>query len=358
MNTWYVNKTNMPMFDATRAYGLAELISKIVGDEMITIRDMGNAYKIEYEGNVPKVGESEKARLESLFADSTKFDEPLTTQLRDKQNIINSVREVIIDSTDEILDSYSDPTFQVKTSARKEAGMMTLYQSLDVVASKSIRELRLGLTYDEGGQLYVDEQNFSIALIGSAYFRHFRRAQNFMLSIIPNPLEVNVLQHIQIQNDMDVKGLCTISHLTALSHYAVSLALILGYRREKSAYSNAYDHLIFNEMQRTGKQFKPSASGKYPLEYCLNLSLNEEGMASLNIMKSIFSRGFVKGHPQKVAYALAQFISDPSLDNYLYYIDSHLRGYIEKDKSKRVIYLYDKLCLEELFKYVRHRRAI
>jgi hypothetical protein len=338
------------MFDVTRAYGLAKIISLCVGSEMVTIKDMGNVYAVEYDDIVPKIGRKEKKNLESLFADTARFNYPLATQLRDRMSLVYAARDVVVRRLNDLLSFYSDPTSQVRFSTKKKPGMMTLYQSIDVIASKSIRELKIGLTYNEGAQLYLDEQDFAIALIGSAYFRHFKPTRDFMLSIIPNPAEINVLSHMQVQEDMNVERLCLLSHLTALSHYAVSLSLIVAERREE----NVYDHLIFNQMQRTGKQFKPSASGKFALNYCLNLSKSREGIEALNLMRNLFRRGFVRGHPQRVAFALAHFISEPTLDNYLRYIDLHVRGYIEKDKNKRISSLYNESALKECVKYVKY----
>lgn len=345
------------MFDVERAYGLAEVLSKIV-DRMISIKDKGNVYVIEYDGPPPEVNENKKKNLESLFVDSTKFDNSLATQLRDRQSIIDATRNFTVNHMKDILSFYSTPASQARFTTKKEPGMMTLYQSLDVIASKSIRELKIGLTYSEGGQLYVDQLNFAVAIVGSAYFRYFRRTRNFMLSIIPSPEEINVLSHMDIQRDMGKERLCAISGMTILSHYAASLSALLGKRREKGEYLNTYDYLIFNEMQRTGKQFKPSASGKFPLQYCLSLSQTKEGMDGLHLMQNIFRRGFIKGHPQTVAFALAHFISDPTLDNYLRYVDLHLRGYIEKDKNKRIPSLYNESALEECVKYVKYGRTL
>lgn len=353
MPSWFVNKTNMPMFDMERAYGLAILISKITGSSSVSIRDPGPAYTIESDMQISDIEENQKRDLETLFADPNKFNYSLATQLRDRETVVNEAKNVVVERAIEIVKMYAIPSFTVKFSTKKAEDYVTLYQSIDVSASKSFRELKMGLTYDEGGQLYVDKYSFSIALVGSAFFRHFRSTPNFLISIGPNPAEVNVLNHMEIQKDMKTEHLCAVSNLTVLSHYAVSLSLVLGERQEKGELLNSYDCLVFNEMRRTGKQFKPSGSGRFPLEYCLNLSKSKDGMEMLGIMEDIFRRGFVKGNPQRLAFALAQFLSEPSLDNYSRYIDVHLRGYIEKDKNKRISNLYNKAALQEGMKYVK-----
>lgn len=353
MHSWYVNKTNMQMFDVERAYGLALLISKVTGSQSIVIKDLGFAYFIESDVEVSDVGENQKRDLETLFSDSNKFDYPLATQLRDRKTVVNETEKVVLENTNEIMKVHATPSFTVKFSIKKAEGLTTLYQSLDVTASKSFRELKMGMSYGEGGQLFVDKFSFSVALIGSAFFMHFKPTREFLIAIGPNPAEINVLSHMDIKNDMKVEHLCPISDLTVLSHYAVSLSLVLGERKAKGVYMNSYDCLVFNEMRRTGKQFKPSGSGRFPLDYCLHLSGSKEGMEMLKIVQSIFKRGFVKGHPQRLALALAQFLAEPSLDNYSRYIDIHLRGYIEKDKNKRISNLYDRASLEEAIKYVK-----
>jgi len=351
--SWYVNKTNMPMFDMERAYGLSLLISKITGSSSTAIRDLGLAYVIESDVSISDIDETQKRDLETLFANPSKFNYPLATQLRDRETVVNESKSVVLEEALEILKMHSSPSFTVRLSTKKAENHVTLYQSLDVTASKSFRELKMGLTYDEGGQLYVDKFSFSIALIGSAFFTHFQPSRDFLMSIGPNPAEINMLDHMAIQNDMKTEHLCTVSSLTVLSHYAVSLSLVLGEKQEKRELFNSYDCLIFNEMRRTGKQFKPSGSGRFPLEYCLNLSKNKDGMEMLKIMEGIFRRGFVKGNPQRLALTSAQFLSEPSLDNYARYIDVHLRGYMEKDKNKRISTLYNKASLGEGMKHVK-----
>ena len=353
MPSWYVNKTNMPMFDVERTYGLALLISKITGSQSIAIKDFSSVYTIVSDLEISSIRENQKRDLETLFANTDRFSYSLATQLRDRAIVVNEAKKVIAEEAIEIVKIHANPSFIVKFSTRKTKGQTTLYQSLDVTASKSFRELKMGLTYDEGGQLYVDKLSFSIALIGSAFFRHFRSTPDFLISIGPNPAQVNVLDHMEIQKDMKIEHLCAVSDLTVLSHYAVSLSLVLGERQKRGELLNSYDTLIFNEMRRTGKQFKPSGSGSFPLEYCLNLSKSEDGMEMLRIMEGMFRRGFVKGNPQRLAFALAHFLSEPCLDNYSRFLDIHIRGYIEKDKSKRISNLYNRASLKEGMKYVK-----
>jgi hypothetical protein len=342
----------MPMFDMERAYGLSLLISKVTGSSSVAIKDVGSAYTIECDVPISDIEENQKRDLETLFADPNKFNYSLATQLSGREAVVNDAKEVATEEAAEILKLHATPSFSVRLSTKKTKDNMTLYQSLDVTASKSFRELKMGLSYGEGGQLYVDKFSFSIALIGSAFFCHPKPTRDFLISIGPNPAQVNVPNHMAIQNDMKIEHLCAVSDLTVLSHYAVSLSLVLGERQEKGELLNSYECLVFNEMRRTGKQFKPSGGGRFPLEYCLNLSKSKWGMEMLRIMEGMFRRGFVKGNPQRLAFALAQFLSEPSLDNYSRYIDVHLRGYIEKDKSKRISNLYGKASLQEGMKFV------
>ncbi|MGC8850098.1 MAG: hypothetical protein ACP5QI_06460, partial [Candidatus Bathyarchaeia archaeon] len=59
-NTFYVNKTGLELFDVTRAYGLGIMINGIRTEEIdVTIKDVGYAYIVEAEGNLPKVPDVE-----------------------------------------------------------------------------------------------------------------------------------------------------------------------------------------------------------------------------------------------------------------------------------------------------------
>lgn len=342
---FYVNKTGLELFDAIRAYGLGIMISGIRYEEPeVTIRDMGYAYILEVEGELPKEPDEE------LFTgDEIKWRQIFRTfKVRKdakKRHPKDDLEEIISQNFEKILEAHKRADFIPEIGKRVKEGR-TLYQTLDVSAAKGFREEKRGTTYHEGSQLQVDKYSWAIAVLGAIHFVSWRESTNFMTILIPNPLDIYLLEHREIYDELEKEGVCRISATTTLAHYSIKLAIQIAKRGKAPLVK--YDSVIFNVMQKTGQQPKPGGGGKYSLDFLEKLAKSPQGLETLEKLNRLFpiSRQ-VKGIRQDVALATAEFLIRPSFENFRRWESLYIRGYINEKLP-----LWDKSLLEEIIKNV------
>jgi len=342
---FYINKTGLELFDVIRAYGLGIMISGIRYEEPdVTIKDVGYTYVLEIEGEPPKEPDEE------LFAeDEIKWRRIFRTfKVRKdakKKHPRDDLEEIISQDFEKILEVHKRADFIPEIGKRVKEGR-TLYQTLDVSAAKGFREEKRGTTYHEGSQLQVDKYSWAIAVLGAIQFVSWRESADFMTILIPNPLDVYLLEHREIYNELEKEGVCRISTTTTLAHYSVKLAIQIAKRGKAPLVK--YDSVIFNVMQKTGQQPKPGGGGKYSLDFLEKLAESHQGLEALEKLNRLFplSRQ-VKGIRQDVALATAEFLIRPSFENFRRWESLYIRGYINEKLP-----LWDKSLLEEIIKNV------
>ncbi|MGC8850099.1 MAG: hypothetical protein ACP5QI_06465, partial [Candidatus Bathyarchaeia archaeon] len=222
----------------------------------------------------------------------------------------------------------------------------TLYQSLDVSASKGFREEKRGAMYHEGSQLQVDKYSWAIAVLGAVHFISWRKSPDFIVALVPDPIEIYLFEHREIHEEIDQEVICGISTTTALAHYSVKLAIQKGKRGR--APKVRYDSVIFNVMQKTGQQPKPGGGGKYSLSFLERLAGDSHGLKTLDELDRLFSVSRqAKGIRQDIALALSEFLMRPSLENLRRWESLYIRGHINEG-----LYLWKRPLLEEILRNV------
>lgn len=348
MTKFVINKTSFEMFDIFRAYGLAFLISGFENRVETHIHDMGNLFLIKVDGDIPK------------NADSKLFEEvgsswPLVFKtFRKRKDLkvkppIEEAERIVISEYDKILDIHRKydffPIFGKKVSEGR-----TFYQTMDVSAAKGYREEKRD-TYHDGSQIEVDKYSWVLASIGAAWFgiwpqNLMRRDASFLMCMVPNPKKVLLMSHRDVQNALD-KRLCIVSANTSLIHYSVKLAQFTCRKSDEIE----YDSVVFNVMQKTGQQPKPSGGGRYTLDLLYNLAKTPEGFKALEkidkFLLPIDPR--IKGIRQDIALAVTDFLMRPSLDNLRRFESLYIRGMTNK---KNKFFPWDKPQLEEMLRYV------
>jgi hypothetical protein len=345
---FYVNKTGFEMFDVFRAYGLAFAITGIQSSKVdARISDRGYLYCIDVDGAPSNKPDPE------LFVDSDDwirvFGRGKWRKDAKKKPPKPDCEEIFNTKYQKILDLHRDMGYVPHIGYKVKEGR-TLYQTFDVSASKGFREAKVGSTYHDGTQLYVDKYSWSIACIGRVFFgvRIARggRKKGYALTVAPNPDEVLLHEHRQIRKDLDLKRLCGLSPNATLVHYAVKLSLFLAKRRPETK----YESIIFNVLQRTGQQPKPSGGGRYSLgllEKFLNPSIISVGIRVLEKFDEEFELSTIKGIRQDIALALADFLLRPNLENFRTFASLYIRGQI-----KRKFNPWKKDQLEEILNHV------
>lgn len=334
-----INKTFLEMFDAFRAFGLASIVSG--EDTVARIRDEGYAYWIDVTGNVAE--SPDLLPLEGGEGWKRIFGTYRERKDSRKQHPRKEVEELVTQDYDKILELHRRSDFIPTIGCRVEEGR-TLYQSLDVSAAKGYREEKRD-TYHEGTQLEVDKYSWAIACIGAAWFGVWRYGESFVLSLVPNPLDVLLISHRTVQKELDTK-VCTISANTALIHYSVRLAILVSERQ--LSHRVKYDSVIFNAMQKTGQQPKPGGGGKYSLSFLENLAKTPAGASALKEIDRKFPlSSYARGVKQNLALALTNFLLRPTLENFRTFESLYIRGRIDKK-----FYPWEKEQLEAILNHV------
>lgn len=335
------------MFDCFRAYGLSLLIGGLENEVPIRIYDYGYAYQVKVEGDIPRSPDAKifvKTESNSWSFVFQTFKE--RTDLKGKPPL-EDAKDIATQYYDKILELHSRREFMPEIGTKVKDGR-TLYQSIDVSAAKGYREEKR-LTYHEGSQLQVDKFSWCIACVGAAWFGVWPRNLmgrdiNFSVCMTPNPADTLLLTHRGIHGTVE-KIFCPISANTAIIHYAIKLVkAVLGKSDEVN-----YNEVLFNVMQKTGQQPKPSGGGRYALTLLTNLTKNNAGLEALNYIDKhlLPTNPNVKGIMQDVALAVADFLVHPTLDNFRRFESLYIRGEINGK-----LYPWDKMQLGELLKYV------
>jgi len=341
---FYVNKTGFEMFDVFRAYGLAFAITGFQSSNVdARISDEGYMYCVDIDGTIPNKPDPE------IFVDSDEWMKVFGkgTRRKDAKKKLPKVdcEETFNAEYQKILDLHRRMDYVPVIGDRLEDGR-TLYQTFDVSASKGFREAKVGSTYHEGSQLYVDKYSWAVACIGRVFFgvRVVRggRKKGYVLTLVPNPEVVLLHEQRQFLKDLDLKHLCGLSPNATLVHYAVKLSLLLTKKRPDIKYGS----IVFNVLRRTGQQSKPAGGGKYSLDLLEKLSTSRRVLEEFD---REFALSFVKGIRQDVALTLTDFLLHPTLEDFRTFESLYIRGQIDK---KVKLPLWEKEQLEEILKHV------
>jgi hypothetical protein len=320
---FFVNKTGLDLFDAFRAYGLAIAVKGFKPGD-IKIEDFGSAYVVQFEGELPKYPDSQIFGGDGWRRIFRTFRERKDAKRKHPKDI---VKGVLVQDFNKVLQIHQDPDFMPQIDDKVKDGI-TLYQSIDVSAAKGFRETKLCKSYHEGTQIQVDKYSGAIAYLGAAHFGCWQEGVDFITCLLPNPFKVLFLSARQVQRDLTNENLCRVSSSVTLAHYSVRLMILL--QKHKITDSEvAYDSVLFNVMRKTGQQPKPAGGGRYELDFLKEVAQERE---TLIMMDKIFNMGFVKGIKQDMAMRLADFVLDPSLENFRKYQNLHLRAYLNKEK--------------------------
>jgi hypothetical protein len=335
-----VNKTSLEMFDAFRAYGLAALLT--CEESVAHINDLGYAYSIDVSGKMPEAPDA------LLFEDTEGWNRIFGTfrERKDskKQHPRDNVKELATKEYWNIIELHRAPDFVPSIGCRVKDGR-TLYQSLDVSASKGYREGKRDV-YHEGTQLEVDKYSWAIACIGAALSGVWRYGESFILSLVPNPADVSLISHRTIQKDLDTR-VCPISANATITHYSVRLALLISERRQSLRVK--YDSIIFNIMKKTGQQPKPGGGGQYSLSFLDELAATPAGVFALKEIERKFPTSqHARGTKQSLALVLADFLLNPELENFRAFESLYIRGQINEE-----LYPWEKDQLGEILKHVK-----
>jgi len=207
---YYVVKSGLQMYDLSKAYGLGLILQKLSDsiDSIVNVKDFGYYYLVEAgrEYNLKKINDL----AELLPEESDKKWDYLLLTLKGKGRVnkIKELKELIINKKiiSAILDKFKSIK-QPKFFDSKRKGSETLYQSLDLGATKGFREKIRGVSYHEGSQLYVPKEDFLLSIIGHLNFTIWKwkmeKKAGQLIMILFNPS----LEGIPIGNSPDARNI-------------------------------------------------------------------------------------------------------------------------------------------------------
>ncbi|MDI6897289.1 MAG: hypothetical protein QMC99_08190 [Methanocella conradii] len=373
---YYVQKTGMEMFDVCRLYGLALLIDIYAQmknyDNRIILEDKGYYYCIQGP-EAKDINEQELKNNKnylSLFTPSDNWSKifltitlspTIDTKNEKRKNkilsIINNktkiIQSEISSNIQMIYKNYSNGSYLPEITSKKKDGFDTIYQSIDVSASKGFRRpIRDG--YEDGGQVYAPLSDLALAYVGGAHFIQWIWGDS-IIGVLPSPIRASYKNYMEIQSQLKDHNICRVSVNTALAHYAINLVECMRKQSvNQSYYADKYSFLVYSAMIKTGNQWKPSSGGIFPLDNLFSMIENDVNTAGgiFDIWNNIFRNA--RDGREDLGISLAEFISYPLLDNYYDYINIHLKYSLNKDLQKKKIFLpkYSSKEINLVMKYV------
>lgn len=342
--SYFINKTGYEMFDVTRAFGLALSIEGLTYEGVRTrITDWGRAFAITVTGTKKDVPDPQ------LFADDSVWQRVFATH-RERKDSKKShpkedIKRILTDRYEETLSEHSNPLFNPKIG-RSIADGRTFYQSMDISAAKGLREEKKSATYSEGTQLLVDPLSWAVSCLGHAFFVSTYRPSDFILTLVPNPSDIQFLHHRQIKKDLDSETVCRASAGVALAHYATKLVRTIALRKDTKA---EYESVVYNLQRRTGQQPKPSGGGRYGLDFLVRLACQPRGVDALAWIDRTISLGWRKGIRQDMASSLSDLIGHPDATSLKRFASLSARAQAKGEASP-----WEREVFEEVIRNVKH----
>lgn len=355
MNRYFLPKTGWEFFDLSRAYGVGIVVHALSGDAVVS--DMGGFYLIESkrELNFERID-----LIHRFLGDDQAWNWTLQTLTGKDKKTGKEKREIkkmkVISFLTNVsqIKSFLESSKNLKLPPVIGKGEETLYQSMELAATKGIRdEILLKKQYSEGSPIKISISDFSLSVLGhiNVTIRKFSNAG--MVFTLPSPTRTRILHLIdEIKKRIDdaVKGLHRAGWFPSLAQIAINLVLEELRVKEGGKFSPQFGSLIYGVMTKTGNQWKPLTGGIFPLEFLHQIAESDNAKDVLNKWKNIFEwTAFRKGY-EDIPTHLAEFITNPSLSNYERYIKIHLRNDLSRDRIK--FGSYDKEVLKEVVNFV------
>ncbi|HIE44329.1 MAG TPA: hypothetical protein EYP78_06005 [Candidatus Omnitrophica bacterium] len=348
----------METFDVSRAYGFGLLLDALKEEEedAVAISDWGIYYLI----GGPLIKKYDPDRIFVLFdSDSSglHWKETFLTSSQRKIKVelkpatkkkIKRAEEVVRSQLKQIFIDYSKP-IPIKIHDSKGE---TLLQSMELAATKGYRvPIRSKVSYTEGSSLKVPQKEWALAVLGEAHLSIWKFGEG-LVSIIPQPQKVKVMNWRGIRSSIDVGKLNSVSVSATLSHIAVLLAHGLQKRKQSGdSFIDKFSSLVYGGMVSAGRgQWKPNKGGLFPMDFLYNLidSNLEISGEIFDLWDKVFQVGNRKGC-EDIAVSLSEFIAHPTLDNWERYQRIHLRYLLDEEIKIRA---YPEECIKEVMKNV------
>lgn len=351
---YYIAKSGMQMYDISRAYGLGYILNILSSCEAF-VKDLGYFYLVEVNKN-PDLNNMQK--LSILTGEDLRWDRVfLTLKGTQRENKRKELRNSLLerDFILRVLNTFQDlkePRFLPSKSESAE----TLLQSLELGATKGLREFIRLRSYTEGTQVYIPKEDFVLSVVGHLHFTIWKgRRGDKAISILLSPgVEgVNIGGSGNLKDLKDKVEKATRSHRAGisvtLSNISINLARkIYEMKWEKQIFLPKFSSLVYGVMVGAGQQMKPYGGGIYPLDFPYKLIESANAGEIFDKWIDVFNKTNIRAGYEDLAIYLSEFITYPSLETLDRYLKTHLRFYITKDIK---VTLFEEKIMEEVMQY-------
>ncbi|MDI6916848.1 MAG: hypothetical protein QMC80_03535 [Thermoplasmatales archaeon] len=351
---YYIVKSGMQMYDISRAYGLGYILNILSNCEAI-VKDFGYCYSVEVN---TKPNLSNVQKLSILIGGDLRWDRVFLTLKRAQRE--KKERELGDSLTDKhfikgLLEMFQELTEPRFLSSKSSSGE-TLLQSLEIGATKGLRELIRLRSYTEGTQVYIPKEDFVLSAIGHLHFTIWRWSDDKAISILLSPgIEGVNIGGIGNLKDLKDKVEGAVGNHSAgvsvtLSNVAINLAKnIYEMKMGEQIFIPNFSSLVYGVMVGAGQQMKPYGGGIYPLDFPYKLIDSSIAGEIFDKWIEVFNKTNRRAGYEDLAISLSEFITCPSFDTFERYLKIHLRHFLTKDIKPSI---YEEKILEEIMQYV------
>jgi len=349
---YYIVKSGMQMYDLSKAYGLGSILQTLSGS-IVTIKDFGHYYLVNTQ---TKCDLKKIENLSMLLPDETDKKWSYLFLTLNKKERTDKIKNCQMIKNKKIVSLILNKFKDIKQPefGSEKKGRETLYQSMDLSATKGFREKIRGIVYREGTQLYVPTEDFLLSVIGHLNFTIWKKGQEQLISILFNPST----EGIWISGEPDARRIVKnidesikthrAGILATLSYAATSLAKEISLQKERR-FSPKFSNLIFGVMVASGQRTKPYSGGIYPLDFLYKIiNSTEKAIEIFDQWIEIFRLTNQPGY-EDLAISLSEFITFPSQSTLEKYLKTHLGIFLNKKIKPK---LYEEDIIKEIIKNV------
>lgn len=349
---YFVTRSGLEIFDACRAYGLAELLHSLArGRAAPTITEVGGGYCVVMPRELHDASLTECEEWHGVFSQNS------------WQQVFLTYKKLWPGQRDRVKNSLERRAGEILGKAGSELrvtaeGDCTLPGALDPTAFKGLKGLTGG-SYSEGPTT-ADELNWALGCLGAAVAQRYKiqkalgRKWEYYVTL-PVPEEVRLGDFHTVRQLVYEKGLHYNGVRNAAAHFSLLLADAV---REKGAgnpwFPMRFSSVVYFWLFQSGQQYKPSAGGVVQVGKLIGTALAHPEAASemFRTWDYLFRRGSTKGG-EDLAEAATELILTPSLESYYRHARIFLRYVVDRNKGVKHENLYTERALQEVMNYVQ-----
>lgn len=344
-------KSGLEIFDAARAYGLAQLLQLLAeGKASPKIVDQGGVFVLTLAAK-PNAAVLKSSDLwRAIFAENN-WQRVFLTYKRAWSSQRDKVRKSLESHGADILAKAEADGLTVSFN-----GEFALPGPLEPAGFKGLKGLTAG-SYSEG-QTAVDAFNWALACLGGAIAQRYKIQKatgnkwEYYVTL-PVPEEVRFSNFHAVRQLVYDKGLNYNGMRNAAAHFTVLLAEAVRHNAEGNPQFPArFSRVLYFSLFQSGQQFKPSVGGSANVRRLIQIGLEQPVIAKglFATWDYLFRRGSTLGS-EDLAQAITELALAPSLDTYYQHARIFNRYVVDSTKRVKTEYLYEESALKEVLNY-------